>query len=72
MKNTGVQIFVVAVAVETPSSLHLSLASGGNFVHTVSSLDELGYLSAKLAKDTCEGELNTLNLAHTKRNKNLS
>jgi len=57
LKNTGVQIFVVAVNVKTPSSRHLSLASGSNFVHTVSSLDELGYLSARLAKDTCEGKL---------------
>lgn len=69
LKNTGVQIFVVAVAVKTPSSRHLSLASGRNFVHTVSSLDELGYLSARLAKDTCKGKLNT---AHTKCMKNWS
>ena len=69
LKNTGVQIFVVAVAVKTPSSRHLSLASGRNFVHTVSSLDELGYLSPKLAKDTCEGKLKT---AHTKCKKNWS
>ena len=64
LKNTGVQIFVVAVAVKTPSSRHLSLASRRNFVHTVSSLDELGYLSARLAKDTCEGKFES---AHTKR-----
>ena len=64
LKNTGVQIFVVAVSVKTPSSPHLSLASGRNFVHTVSSLDELGYLSSRLAKDTCEGKLKT---AYTKR-----
>ena len=57
LKNTGVQIFVVAVNVKTPSSRHLSLASGSNFMHTVSSLDELGYLSARLTKDTCEGKL---------------
>lgn len=57
LKNTGVQIFVVAVTVKTPSSRHLSLASGSNFMHTVSSLDELGYLSARLTKDTCEGKL---------------
>ena len=64
LKNSGVQIFVVAVAVQTPSSRHLSLASGKNFVHTVNSLDELGYLSARLARDTCEGKLKT---AYTKR-----
>ena len=69
LKNTGVQIFVVAVAVKTPSSGHFSLASERNFVHTVSSLDELGYLSARLTKDTCEGKLKT---AHAKRKKNLS
>ena len=56
LKNTGVQIFVVAVAVKTSSSRHLSLASGRNFVHSVSSVDELGYLSSRLAKDTCEGK----------------
>lgn len=64
LKNTGVQIFVVAVGVTTPSSRHLSLASGRNFVHTINSLDELGYLSSRLAKDTCEGKLKT---TYTKR-----
>ena len=64
LKNTGVQIFVVAVGVTTPSSRHLSLASGRNFVHTVSSLDELGYLSSRLAKDTCEGKLKTAYTKH--------
>lgn len=57
LKSTGVQIFVVAVAVTTPSSRHVSLASGRKFVHTVDSFDELGSLAARLAKDTCEGEL---------------
>jgi len=33
-------------------------------VHSVNSLDELGYLSARLAKDTCEGKLEP---AYTKR-----
>ena len=57
LKSTGVQIFVVAVGVTTPSSRHVSLASGRKFVHTVDSFDELGSLAARLAKDTCEGEL---------------
>ena len=57
LKNTGIQIFVVAVGVSTPSSRHVGLASGRRFVRTVDSFDELGSVAAKLAKDTCEGEL---------------
>ena len=66
LKNRGIQIFVVAVGVNTPSSRHVSLASGRKFVHTVNSFDELGSLSARLAKDTCEGKIFLTDLSVTR------
>ena len=56
LKNRDIQIFVLAVGVNVPSSSHLSLASGSDHVHTVSSVNELKSLSARLTKDACEGE----------------
>ena len=57
LKNRGVQMFVVAVAVSTPSFAHGNLASGRTYVHMIDQLDELGLLSATLAMDTCKGKL---------------
>ena len=64
LKNRNIQIFVLAVGVNTPSSRHLTLASARNNVHTVNTVDELVSLSPRLVKDTCEGELeeNTCNI----------
>lgn len=64
LKNRNIQIFVLAVGVNTPSSHHLTLASTRNNVHTVNTVDELVSLSPRLVKDTCEGELeeNTCNI----------
>ena len=55
LKNLGVQMFAVAVTADTPSSGYRGLTSGRNYLHSIGNLNELGYLSARLAKDTCEG-----------------
>lgn len=38
-----------------PSPNHIALASEGTNVHTLNSVDDLKSLSARLAKDTCNG-----------------
>lgn len=57
LKNRNIQVFVLAVGVNTPSSRHLSIASSRNHVHTVDSVDKLVSKSARLVKDTCKGKL---------------
>lgn len=57
LKKRNIQVFVIAVAVNVPSSRHLSLASSANHVYTVKSMADLIPLSAELVKGTCRGKL---------------
>lgn len=55
LKSRDIQIFVIAVGVNAPSPNHIALAREGTNVHTLNSVDDLKSLSARLAKDTCNG-----------------